>query len=153
MLTLKLTISERGSNYRKGDLVIDSRWICKTLELVDGWIYQTDHIVEIEAAKKSLKCAIPYGTYAIKMIYSSKFKRLVPTLMNVPGWSSIEIHGGNTHTDSEGCILIGLLDQRNRDLIYNCNCAAVLLMTYLNGAKDGEMEIVISEGKLLNSLK
>jgi hypothetical protein len=49
---------------------------------------------------------IPAGSYPVKLAMSHRFSRMTPHL-DVPGRTFIEIHGGNTATDSEGCVLIG----------------------------------------------
>jgi hypothetical protein len=39
--------------------------------------------------------------------YSNKFKKFLPELINVPGYSGVRIHVGNKPEDTEGCILPG----------------------------------------------
>lgn len=51
--------------------------------------------------------AIPAGRYQIKKTWSNRFQLETLQLMDVPGFSGIRIHAGNTHKDSEGCILTG----------------------------------------------
>lgn len=51
--------------------------------------------------------AIPKGTYKIKMRESPHFGRLMPYLLNVPGFSYIMIHSGNAPEHTKGCILVG----------------------------------------------
>lgn len=52
--------------------------------------------------------AIPAGVYNVIVTPSQRFKRDLPLLENVPGFSGIRIHPGNTAEDTEGCILVGL---------------------------------------------
>lgn len=52
--------------------------------------------------------AIPHGTYEIEACYSQRFGPQTLTLLNVPGYQYIRIHGGNTSADTEGCLLPGV---------------------------------------------
>jgi hypothetical protein len=61
--------------------------------------------------KMAGKTAIPYGSYACKLTFSPRYGRNMWEVANVPGFSGIRIHAGNTETDTEGCILLG--DQIN----------------------------------------
>lgn len=55
--------------------------------------------------KRSISC-IPTGRYLCKPYSSPKYKN-VWELQNVPNRSKILIHAGNTHLNTEGCILVG----------------------------------------------
>lgn len=56
--------------------------------------------------------AIPNGRYRITLVNSPKFSpkvdnRNMPLLNNVPSFTGILIHWGNSAADSSGCILVG----------------------------------------------
>lgn len=61
-----------------------------------------------DASKKVVgKTAIDKGVYKAILSQSTRFKRVLPELLNVPCFTAIRIHGGNTSDNSEGCILLG----------------------------------------------
>ena len=53
------------------------------------------------------RSAIPEGRYPVVITYSPKMKQWLPLLVNVPMFSGIRIHAGNTAEDTQGCILVG----------------------------------------------
>lgn len=69
-------------------------WICEDTVRPDG-------------EKVPGKTAIPYGSYRIDVTLSQRFKRWLPLLLDVPNFSGIRIHPGNTAADTEGCLLPG----------------------------------------------
>lgn len=51
--------------------------------------------------------AIPAGRYEIVLTWSPKFRRVMPELKGVPGFTGVRIHPGNSQADTAGCILPG----------------------------------------------
>lgn len=97
----------KKDNYTIGNLYINGQYFCDTLEDKDRDLKQTDNIITIKAKKIFGKTCIPMGTYNVVLSYSPKFKKILPLVENVKGFSGIRIHQGNTADDTEGCILVG----------------------------------------------
>uniref|UniRef100_UPI0035641551 DUF5675 family protein n=1 Tax=Bacteroides fragilis TaxID=817 RepID=UPI0035641551 len=111
---MKLTLKRKflGDKYTIGDLFIDGKFFCNTIE---------DIVRELPSVcpntPKGISCtcpgkvyaetAIPAGTYKVTMKYSSKFKRVLPYLHDVPHFLGILIHSGNSEADSAGCLICG----------------------------------------------
>lgn len=85
-------------------LTLDGAFICDVLE---------DEVREVPDQpvaqwKVHGKTAIPAGTYEIAAEDSPRFGPDTLTLLRVPGFKYIRIHGGNSAEDTEGCLLPGL---------------------------------------------
>ena len=101
-----LRIANRPT-YCIGKLYIDGVYFCDVLEDTDRGL--KDEMSEEEILSKKVKgeTAIPTGIYPITLTYSPKYKKNMPLINNVKGYSGIRIHSGNTHKDTEGCLLVG----------------------------------------------
>lgn len=93
--------------YCIGKLYIDGKWFCDVIEDVDRGL--DDSMAEEEIIKKKVKgeTAIPTGIYPVYLTYSPKYKKQMPLIDNVKGYSGIRIHSGNTSKDTEGCLIVG----------------------------------------------
>jgi hypothetical protein len=92
-----------GDTYTVGELLIDGERICYTLE---DRVREKDGM-DVTRWKVQDKTAIPRGKYKVIVSHSPAFKRALPLLLEVPGFSGIRIHPGNGSKDTEGCILVG----------------------------------------------
>lgn len=106
-MKVKVERKYKKDTYTIGILFINGEKFCNTLEDKDRGL--TDKMTEAEIKKIKVygETAIPTGTYKVEMTYSQKYKKIMPELKNVKGYSGIRIHSGNTAKDSLGCLLLG----------------------------------------------
>lgn len=106
---IKLTLKRFAfkDKYTIGRLYINGLYFCDTLEDKDRGLYDWLSEGYIKEIKVKHQTAIPYGIYKVLWSYSPKYKRMMPEVLNVKGFSGIRIHSGNTADDSSGCILLG----------------------------------------------
>lgn len=106
---MRLTLVRRWNkkDYCIGDLYINGKWFCNVLEDVDRGLDDSMTEEDIKEMKIKGETAIPTGIYTVLLTYSPKYKRVMPLVNNVKGYSGIRIHSGNTHKDTEGCLLVG----------------------------------------------
>lgn len=97
----------KKETYTIGKLYIDDVYFCDTIEDKDRGLNQGMPINDIKKKKVYGETAIPTGTYSLVIDYSSRFKRRMAHILNVPGYEGIRIHTGNTAKDSLGCIIVG----------------------------------------------
>lgn len=104
---MKLTLNRRPSNGHStiGDLMIDGEHFCYTLE--DVVREDPTPATPENEAKVYGETAIPAGEYRLVIDFSARFQRPMFHLLDVPGFTGIRIHGGNTDHDTLGCILVG----------------------------------------------
>ena len=103
----KLERAWRLETYTVGRVFVDGERFSESMEDRDRGLTQDMPLEEIKKRKVYGETAIPTGTYTVKMTYSPKYKRNMPEVLGVPGFSGIRIHSGNTAKDSLGCILLG----------------------------------------------
>lgn len=103
---MKLSIQRRPSvgGATIGKLRINGEFACHTLE---------DEIREIAGVpvgnwKIKGQTAIPAGQYKVTLEDSLRFGPATLTIHDVPGFTHIRMHAGNTSTDTEGCPLLGM---------------------------------------------
>ena len=114
MLHLTLFRKWYKDEYTIGQLFAGGRQICNTIEDTDRGLHQFMSEAEIKKIKVPGKTAIPVGTYRVEVTPSPKFGRPLIEVQNVPGFSGIRVHRGNTAADSAGCILPGLNTEKGK---------------------------------------
>lgn len=126
-----------GDKHTIGRMYVDGQYLCYTLE---------DKMREIPNKAVSdwkvyAQTAIPTGVYRLMISMSNRFKKPLPQILNVDGFSGIRIHAGNTSADTEGCILVGMDWDGKSDFISNSRVALTSLMQIM---ADAGSEIKIS---------
>ena len=105
-MEIKVHRKYKKTAYTIGRMYVDGMFFCNTLE---------DAVRDIpKDGKVPGKTAIPAGTYKVAYTMSPRFCRRLPLLLDVPYFSGVRIHPGNTAADTEGCILVGLNTQVGR---------------------------------------
>lgn len=94
---MKLTLERKHGtkDWTEGKLFIDGVYFCDTLEDQE------------RAVKIPSQTAISCGHFKVILTMSTRFKKVMPLLLNVPNFEGVRIHSGNTKEDTEGCILVG----------------------------------------------
>jgi len=114
MKTAKLLVERLWpkKDYIIGRLYVNSVFFCNTLENPDRGLrsYMTES--QIKALKIAKHTAISDGQYKVVLRQSPRFKRILPLILNVKGFSGVLFHAGNTVNDTAGCILVGKKDKK-----------------------------------------
>lgn len=103
IITLDLNRQVFSNTETLGSLIVKGKHFCYTLE---------DTVRA--GAKIHGQTAIPAGRYEVKLTMSNRFKRIMPELIDVPGFKGVRLHGGNTNLDTEGCPLVAFKQYKNK---------------------------------------
>jgi hypothetical protein len=113
---------------------VNDRFQCYGLE-------DKDRRIEEGGEKVYGQTAIPRGTYKVIIDFSQRFQRPLPHILDVPGFTGVRIHPGNTAADTHGCLLVGAT--RNNDAVLSSRFAFDRLMEQIESAYDRREEITI----------
>lgn len=135
-MKLLLERDQRGQLRTFGKLYVDGVFACETLE-------DRDRLLETAGCKAKVpaQTAIPRGVYPVVVNMSPRFKKRLPLLVDVPCFTGVRIHSGNTEADTEGCILVGTA--RGSDRVLNSRKAFAALMERIEAAYAREEEITM----------
>lgn len=107
-MILRLVRNKGTAGFTEGRLYVDDEFECYTVE-------DADRRLEAGGTKVQNKTAIPRGKYKVILSMSNRFKKVLPEVLNVPQFKGIRIHSGNSSKDTEGCIIVGAVNDRNDD--------------------------------------
>lgn len=125
----------KKENYTIGNLYINGKYLCNTLE---------DKVRDMETEEDKVygETAIPEGRYEVVLSYSNNFKKVLPEILGVEFFKGIRIHSGNTIDDTEGCILVG--ENKEVGKVINSRKTMKKLMSRIKTAWDNGEKIYIN---------
>lgn len=121
---------------------VDGVFQCFILEDKDRGLSADMKLQDILKIKVKGQTCIPAGRYQVKRTFSNRFQKMLPLLLNVPGFDGIRMHPGNTDADTEGCLLPG--EGRNIDSVSNSRKAFEILDKLIADAEARDEKIFIT---------
>ena len=107
-MNIKLVRKFQKAGFTEGKLYINNGFECYTVE-------DTDRRLETGGIKVQNQTAIPKGIYPITISISTRFKKFLIEVLDVPQFKGIRIHSGNSSEDTDGCIIVGSINARDDD--------------------------------------
>lgn len=90
-----------AENVTLGKMYLDNVFFCQTCE-------DEDRFLENGVTEKVYgRTAIPRGKYRLTTSFSNRFQRVLPLVLDVPGFTGIRVHGLNRAEESHGCVGVG----------------------------------------------
>lgn len=123
----------KGKDYTIGKLFINNKYFCDTLE----------DAVRPDGMKVYGKTAIPAGTYKVELTESPRFRCLMPLICDVPNFTGVRIHSGNTAEDTDGCVLVGFNKVKGKVINSRETFGKLLSLMYWTERKGETFEIEI----------
>lgn len=94
-----------AENYTQGRVYLDNVFFCHSCEDEDRFLERS--LEDVSERKIYGRTAVPRGKYRLITSMSHRFGKVLPEVLDTPGFSGIRMHGGNRAEDSLGCILVG----------------------------------------------
>ncbi len=124
-----------SNKHNYGKLFVDKLFFGETLE-------DKDRYLEFDGDKVFGDTAIPRGRYRVTLSPSQRFGRVMPEIHDVPDFTGVRIHGGNTEADTHGCPLLG--QTRISAGVANCKGVNDRLYVTLQAAEQRKEEVWIT---------
>lgn len=131
-MELRLNRFKYGEKSTLGRFFVNGATECYTLE----------DVRRADGVKVQDATCIPAGTYSVIIDASVRFKRDMPHVLDVPGFTGIRIHSGNTDADTDGCLLLGNAIE-NDDFISGSKDAFGQFFPKLQAALDAGEDVTI----------
>lgn len=132
-MELKLKRRIHTGKTTTGELWVNGKFECWTLEAPDRDLHQHFPIEEIRRRKLLMDTAVPSGRYELTLTYSDRWKMYMPVVMDVPGFAGVRMYADRVAASTDGCILLGCSTGQNE--VFNCRLALRNLLAKLKGAE------------------
>lgn len=127
-----------------GELLLEDKHFCWTLEDKDLGLHYGMSDEEIKQIKVYGETAVTTGRYKVILAYSNRFKRMMPYLMDVKGFSGILLHGGNTEADSHGCPLCAFTKDEAKGKVQGSAEKAIIAILLTAQKENNQVYITIN---------
>lgn len=135
-MILTLLRKNKTEHYTEGELFQGEKKLCDTLE-------DKVRVIRNQQDKVIGYTAIPEGKYNVAWTYSPKFHRNMPLIEQVPWFSGIRIHAGNTAEDTSGCILVGQKDGEGRLTMSKVTAERIFLLISSTIMRKEKVSIIV----------
>lgn len=139
---LLITRKHKFDTETMGNLYLNGKPFGYTLEDTDRGLDNSMSLSAIQAKKIYGHTAIPAGTYKVMVTYSPRFKKRLPEIISVPGFSGIRLHGGNTHLNTLGCPLVA------RNQYIDKPSAWQKIRNWIQGSLEKELTAILDNGSI-----
>lgn len=109
-MVIKLVRKHLGHNFTEGKLFVNDGFECYTVEDQDRKLEKFGCEYKVQN-----KTCIPRGKYKVTISMSQRFGKHLIEVLDVPCFKGIRIHSGNSSEDTEGCIIVGSVNNRDDD--------------------------------------
>lgn len=136
--------------YTVGEVYVNGNFYCYSMEDTDRGLRVDMPMRYLKERKVYGATAIPCGSYEVIIDWSPKFKMYLPHVMyrngegklvEVPGFSGIRLHAGNTAEDTLGCIMFG--DWRGSASLVKSKPYTNNLIDMIRNARSGKEKVIL----------
>jgi hypothetical protein len=105
-----------------------------------------DQVRPVGEAKVPHETAIPAGRYRVVLDFSNRFQKIMPHILDVPGFEGIRIHGSRgalpVEVSTEGCVCVGM--EHDSENVYTCPPAQAKVVALLEQAEKAREEVWVT---------
>ena len=136
-----------GDNFTLSHLAIDGIRFAPGPYILEDKVREVAGGMPVATWKIPKETAIPVGRYRVEINMSARFVKRMIQLMDVPGYSGIRVHAGNTSHDTDGCMVTGKeRDEKHGEVSGSRQALALLFPRVDSALQHGEPVWWVVEG-------